>query len=77
LEHKSKKYGIVILAIILLLGLSFMTYSQTNVESQKAVINSDSDTSIETLASVSKSTVILVACVILAGLLGVRRKKVK
>ena len=80
MEHKSKKYGIVVFAIILLLGLSFIAYyhlSQANVESQKALDNSDSDTSTETLASVSTSTVILIACVILACLLGAPRKKVK
>ncbi len=80
MEHKSKRYGFLIIAIILLIGLSVVTYShllETKVESQQALIQKDSDTSVEALASVSKSTVILIVCVGLAGLLGVRRKKVK
>jgi flagellar basal body-associated protein FliL len=80
LEPKSKKYGLLIIAIILLIGLSVVAYShllETKVESQQALIQEDSDASEEALASVSKSTVILIVCVGLAGLLGLRRKKLK
>ena len=80
MEHKSKKYGLLIIAIILLIGFSVVAYShllETKVESQQALIQKDADTNVEPLASVSKSTVILIVCVGLAGLLGVRRKKVK
>ena len=79
MEHKSKRYGLLIIAIILLIGLSVVAYShllETKVESQQALIQKDADTSVEALASVSKSTVILIVCVGLAGLLSIRRKKV-
>jgi hypothetical protein len=73
-------YGLLIMAIILLIGLSAVAYFhllETKVESQQALIQEDSDASEEALASVSKSTVFLIVCVGLAGLLGLRRKKVK
>lgn len=80
MKHRLKRYGLLIIAIILLIGLSAVTYSylsETKVEFQQALIQKDMDTDIETIASVSKSTVILIACVGLAGLLSVRRKKIK
>ena len=80
MEPKSKKYGLLIIAIILLIGLSVVAYShfsENKFESQQALIQKDVDTDVETIASVSKSTAILIVCVVLAGLLGVRRKKIK
>lgn len=80
MEPKSRKYGLLVIAIIMLIGLSVLAYSnllETKVESQQALIQKDADTDVETIASVSKSTVILIVCVGLVGLLGVRRKKVK
>jgi len=80
LEPKSKKYGLLIIAIILLIGLSFAAYShllEAKVDSQQELIQIDADTDAETITSVSMSTVILIVCIGLAGLLGVRRKKVK
>ncbi len=78
--NKSRRHGLLIVTIILLTILSIFVYFQffgTTVEPQKALIQKDADTDVETIASVSKSTVILFVCVGLAGLLGVRRKKVK
>ena len=46
-------------------------------EPQQALIQKDAATEVETIASVSKSTAILIVCVGLAGLLSVRIKKVK
>jgi hypothetical protein len=80
LKPKLKKYGLLIIAIILLIGLSAVTYSHLSAnkfESQSALIQKDADTEVETIASVSKSTAILIFCVVLAGLLSVRRKKIK
>ena len=80
MKPRLKKFGLLIIAIILLIGLSAVTYSylsETKFESRQALIQKDVDTDIETIASVSKSTVILVVCVGLAGLLSVRRKKLK
>lgn len=75
-----KKYGLLIIAISLLIGLSAVTYfylSETKFESQQALIQKDLNADVETIASVPKSTAILIACVGLAGLLSVRRKKIK
>jgi hypothetical protein len=80
LKPRLKKFGLLIFAIILLIGLSAATYSylsETEVQSQQALVQKDVDTDIETIASVSKSTVILIVCVGLVGLLSVRRKKYK
>ena len=80
MKPKLKRYSFLIIAIILLIGLSAATYShlaETKFESQRALIQKDVDTDVETIASVSKSTAILIVCVVLAGLLSVRRKKIK
>ena len=80
MKPRLKKYGLLIIAIILLIALSAVTLSylsETKLESQQALIQKDADTDVETIASVSKSTAILVVCVLMAGLLSVRRKKIK
>ena len=80
MKPKLKRYSFLIIAIILLIGLSAATYShlaETKFKSQQALIQKDVDTDVETIASVSKSTAILIVCVVLAGLLSVRRKKIK
>jgi hypothetical protein len=80
LKPRLKKHGLLIIAIILLIALSTVTYSylsETKLESQQALIQKDADTDVETIASVSKSTAILIVCVGFAGLLSVRRKKIK
>jgi hypothetical protein len=78
LKPKSKKYGFLIITIILLTGLSIVVYFhllEKKVEPQHVLIQKDLDTNVETIASVSKSTVILIICIGLVGLLGGRRKK--
>ena len=80
MESKKNKYCLLIISFILLIGLSIGAYFyvfETTPKPQQALIQKDADTGVETIASVSKSTVILLLCVGLAGLLGVRRKKVK
>jgi hypothetical protein len=69
-----------LIVVILLTGISAGTYSrlsETKFESQQALVQKDADTDLETIASVSKSTAVLIVCVVLAGLLSVRRKKIK
>jgi hypothetical protein len=80
LKFKSRKYNFLIVAIILLTGLTIVAYfhpleTKVKAESQQVLIQKDSDTNVEAIASVSKSTVILIFCIVLVGLLGGRRKK--
>ncbi len=80
MKFKSRKYNFLIVAIILLTGLTIVAYfhpleTKVKAESQQVLIQKDSDTNVEAIASVSKSTVILIFCIVLVGLLGGRRKK--
>ena len=78
MEHKSKKYSLLIITCILLIGLSAVAYFnflETSPEPRQALIQKDMNTNVETPASFSKSTVILIVCIGLVGILGLRRKK--
>jgi hypothetical protein len=76
LEPKFKKNGIIIIAIILLAGMSLVTiyhFFETKIESQQVVIQNDADTNVGTISSVSKSTAILIICIGFLALLSRRR----
>ena len=78
MEFKSKNYAILIIAFILLACLSTLAYFQffeTKVESSQEAVQKDLDANVETLASVTKSTAILVFCVGIVGLLVFRGKR--
>lgn len=80
MKPEFKKNGIIIIAIILLAGLSLVTiyhFLETKIESQQVVIQNDTEPNVDTIASVSKSTAILIICIGFLALLSRRRKKVK
>jgi Na+/H+ antiporter NhaC len=75
---KSKLYGFLIISLIALLGVfavAYFQFSETQTESAKIFIQKDLDSNVKTLASVAKSTLILVICVGIVGLLVLRGKK--
>jgi len=78
LGNKSRRHSLLIVTIILLTVMSIFVYFQffgTTVEPQKALMKQDTDTNLEKIASVSKSTMILIICIAIVGLLGGHRKK--
>jgi hypothetical protein len=78
LNSKSKKYSLLIAVCILLIGLSAVAYFtlwDTNSEPRQALIQKDLDTNVEKPASFSKSTVILIVCIGVVGILSLRKKK--
>lgn len=80
MESKKNKYTLLIITSILLIGISIGAYFyifEPTPEPQQALIQKDANTDVKTVGSISKSTVILIFCVGLAGLLGIRRKKIE
>ena len=78
MDPKSKKYRLFIVACILLMGLSALAcfhVVEAASESQETLIQKNMDTSSETPATFSKSTLLLIVCIGLVGILGLRRKR--
>ena len=78
LKSKSKKLSLLIITCILLIGLSAVSYFnlfETTSEPKQALVQKDVNTNIETPGSFSKSTVFLIVCIGIVGILGLRRKK--
>lgn len=78
MNSKSKKYSLLIAVCILLIGSSAVAYFtlwDTNPEPRQALIQKDLDTNVEKPASFSKSTVILIVCIGVVGILSLRKKK--
>ena len=78
LNSKSKKVSLLIIICILLTGLSAFAYFnlfETTSEPKQALVQKDVDTNIETPASLTKSTIFLIVCIGIVGILSIRRKK--
>ena len=74
----SNKYRFLIVACILLIGLSALAcfnVVEAASEPQETLIQKNMDTSSEAPASFSKSTLLLIVCIGLVGILGLRRKR--